>query len=322
MPADELYKEPCFFSPYGENLGLDNYLRLFRFASPVQHVIGEASTVYLTDPVSAKRIFEFNPDAKIIIVLRNPIERAYSLYNWMVQDGYEYAPSFKDALSLEVCRLTARIPNWFEPQYYWNYLYIRSGLYYEQVKRYVDYFKERVLVLRFEEMKADPQGIFDTVCTFLGIQRITKKFRKHNVSKSVRSPKIQFILRHLNTYIGSMLATDRGICQIREEDIRQYYRVSLRQLSSVTRITLRDRLIGTIFLRNICTLLKKGALQSHQTLISKKQRDLILQLGLVDKKPAPLAADLKTRLSRCYAVDVEKLSKLSGLDFSEWLHDG
>ncbi len=141
MPRDELHKEPCFFSSFGESMGLDYYLNLYATASEKQTLCGDASTAHLSDPVSAERIYAFNPDARIIIILRNPADRAYSLYNWMVQEGYEYAGSFEEALRLENIRAAKSIPNWFDYGYYWDFMYFRSGLYYQQVKRYLDLFK-------------------------------------------------------------------------------------------------------------------------------------------------------------------------------------
>ena len=123
MPEDEICKEPAYFSIKGRDLGYERYIDVFQSAKKNHKYIGEASTAYLTDPTSSKQIYEFNPNAKIIILLRNPIDRAYSLYNWMVQEGYEYSESFKKGLKLENERINKKIPNWFEPEYYWNYLF-------------------------------------------------------------------------------------------------------------------------------------------------------------------------------------------------------
>ena len=118
MPEDEMVKEPAFFSYVGQRRTFDQYIDIFKEAGENHKWIGEASTVYLTDPESARSIYDFNKNARIIIMLRNPVHRAYSLYNWMVQDGYEYAGSFKKALSLEENRKNVKIPNYFEPEYF------------------------------------------------------------------------------------------------------------------------------------------------------------------------------------------------------------
>ena len=198
MPKDELFKEPTFFSEFNTGLNLDQYLTLFEAATEEQQLIGEASTAYLTDPSSAKRIHAFNPAAKIIIILRNPADRAYSLYNWMVQEGYEYASSFRRALVLEEKRKNKKIPNYWEPEHYGNYMYFSSGLYYEQVKRYLDLFGNNVLVLKFDDLVSDLNSTYQEVCTFLGIQPQVVTPMAANPSKSVIIPALQFLLRKLN----------------------------------------------------------------------------------------------------------------------------
>ncbi len=200
MPADEFFKEPAFFSPLKKNASMtrEEYLNIFKEATISHKLIGEASTAYLTDPASAKSIYDFNPEAKIIIILRNPAERAYSLYCWMIQDGYEYAGTFEKALALENYRINKKIPNFFEPEYYYNYLYLRSGMYYEQVKRYIDIFRSNVLVIKFDLFKNNLNATYDQICSFLNINTNDLLPEIHNKSKDVYSPKLQFILRKIN----------------------------------------------------------------------------------------------------------------------------
>ncbi len=207
MPADELYKEPAFFSELKKNPSMTSaeYLNIFKEATPDHKRIGEASTAYLTDPNSAKSIYSFNPEAKIIILLRNPAERAYSLYCWMVQEGYEYAGTFKKALGLEDHRVDKKIPNFFEPEYYYNYLYFRSGLYYEQVKRYLSLFKNNVLVIKFDFLKNNFHTAYSQICSFLDINTNTLSREAYNVSRDVYSPKLQFILRKINNQANKIV---------------------------------------------------------------------------------------------------------------------
>ena len=88
-----------------------------------------------------KILDEKNAQVPIIIVLRNPIDRAYSGYLYQVRNGREKL-SFEDALDVEEER---RAANWA-----WGWFYVDCGLYAEQVKTYTDNF-ERVLLLLFEE---------------------------------------------------------------------------------------------------------------------------------------------------------------------------
>jgi hypothetical protein len=200
MPEDELYKEPAFFSRKGERMGIDKYLRLFDGAKPENKMIGEGSTAYLTDKVSAKRIYTYNPNMKIILILRNPIKRAYSLYNWMVQEGYEYAKNFENALLLEKTRKNKQ--SFFQPEYYWNYMYFSSGLYYEQVKRYLTEFNpNNILILIFEEMIKDTKSTFKNICEFLNVDFVDIEAKKENESRKVYHPFLSFWGRKIIDYM-------------------------------------------------------------------------------------------------------------------------
>ena len=198
MPSDELYKEPCFFSQYGK-LTLDKYAKIYENADARKYV-GDASATYLADEKSANYIYNFKPNAKIIIILRNPVKRAVSLYNWMVQEGYEYARNFKIALKLEKNRKQKkRKLGMMENKQ--NYMYYSSGLYYEQVKRYYDLFgKNNVLVLLFSELKSTPQKSYDKICDFLNVKhfKYIVPVTKQNKSKQVILPMFQFFIRKIN----------------------------------------------------------------------------------------------------------------------------
>lgn len=201
MPQEEFYKEPCFFSPSG-NLGkytLQSYLELYKDATAEHKYVGDASTTYITDPESAGLIHACSPDAKIIVILRNPIERAYSLYNWMRQEGYEWAQSFEKALELEGSRKKKSIPSLLHPNYKYNYLYYESGCYGKQVKRYIDLFGKNVLVLVFKDLKQDPSGTLEKIYDFLEIDAEPVKNEVQNPSFDVRSGKLQFLLRYAVT---------------------------------------------------------------------------------------------------------------------------
>lgn len=210
LPQEELKKEPCFFSPSGNlgNYDLKKYLDLYKGARPDQQYLGDASTAYLTDPESAKLIHACSPNAKIIVILRNPVDRAYSLYNWMCQEGYEWAPTFEKGLKLEKWRKKKSMPDILHPNYKANYLYFESGCYGKQVKRYIDLFGENVLVLVFKDLKQNPTETLNKIYDFLGIEKHIPKNEILNSSYHVRSPKLQFFLRYLTT---TKLAVEKRI---------------------------------------------------------------------------------------------------------------
>lgn len=146
-------KEPHYFSqvrPAYEQRYLrtyvtdeKTYLGLFRKAAGYR-AIGEASTSYLFEPETHRRIHRVAPKAKIIIILRDPLERAHSHYLMDVREGRQ---------NLNFCDAVHR--DWELKQKGWgvSQLYIELGLYAEQVKRYLGTFgPERVLILTFEEL--------------------------------------------------------------------------------------------------------------------------------------------------------------------------
>lgn len=190
------HKEPCYFCDFFGISDLQEYLSLFAEAKPGQ-LRGEASTAYLTCPASAGLIAEANPEARIIMLLRNPAERAYSLYTYMVANGFEPLAPFERALAAEPAR-AARDP-YREPipGYHYNYLYFESGLYGAQVQRYLERFPaDRVLILLFEDLERDPRGTTARVFRFLGVDdSFQPEIAVHNPGARPRSARVQYLLR-------------------------------------------------------------------------------------------------------------------------------
>jgi hypothetical protein len=121
----------------------DAYGALFKDTRP-EVVRGEVCVAYLYFPEASQRIFETNPDCKIIVVLRHPVDRAFSNYLHHVADGLEKL-SFTKAID--------EIPERLSRSWWWGFDYIGASLYADQVKRYVDRFgRENTHVFLFEEM--------------------------------------------------------------------------------------------------------------------------------------------------------------------------
>ena len=140
MPGDFVGPEPISANDIIRSF--EEYQNLFNTAEPGQ-LRGDVSPDYLFYYQSAvpKILNELNAQVPIIIVLRNPIDRAYSNYLQKVRDRLEKMV-FEDALDAEAER---RAANWA-----WGWGYVEGGLYAEPVKAYLDNF-ERVLLLLFEE---------------------------------------------------------------------------------------------------------------------------------------------------------------------------
>ena len=135
---------------------------------------GEASPYYIWDPRLAPRIKETVPDVKAILLLRDPVERAWSHYWERRVNGVEPL-SFLDALDAEDGRTSGELDRMMaDPDYHSDaydfYTYRQRGLYLPQIKNWLDSFPaDQLLVLVSEEMYADPQAAFDRVCGFLGL---------------------------------------------------------------------------------------------------------------------------------------------------------
>lgn len=196
LPKSFHHKEPSFFcSKWGLHSG-EKYLDMFRGASDDQ-VVGEASTAYLTSPESPELIKQHVPDAKIIIMLRHPVDRAYSLFNYMLNNGFEDVESFEAALQAEDEYRFDRAR--FNPPlgFYHNYLYFRSGLYSEQLARYQKLFpSEQLLVLLLDDFKKDVHASMRKVYRFLGVdESFTTRYEVENQGGVPRVPRLQYLLR-------------------------------------------------------------------------------------------------------------------------------
>lgn len=137
------------------------YLALFRGADPGQ-LSGEASAMYLYVPESADRIKAEVPDAKIIAILRNPADRAYSSYLHLVRDGRESVDAFASAVTLE----RDRIANGWMP--IWHYT--NAGRYVTSLAHYLHVFgKSQVKVLLYEDLVQDGTKAAQELFAFLGV---------------------------------------------------------------------------------------------------------------------------------------------------------
>jgi hypothetical protein len=138
----------------------DEYLALFA-AARAEQVVGEASTSYLWDPEAAARIRSVAPGARIVVMLRDPVERAWSHYLNDVREGFE-TRSFDEAIEEDAADPDGR---WGDAN-----LYVQLGFYTHQLRRYLETFPD-TLVLFFEEFVRDVPGHLDRTCDFLGVTR-------------------------------------------------------------------------------------------------------------------------------------------------------
>ncbi len=136
-------------------------------------IVGEASPSYLFHPQAPERAAALVPEARLIAILRDPVERAHSHYQHEVSLGREELP-FEEALEAEEERLAGELERMrSDPSYFshawWNYTYLARGRYAEQLERWQAYFPvERLLVLSNEELATRPGETYARVLEFLG----------------------------------------------------------------------------------------------------------------------------------------------------------
>ena len=132
---------------------------------------GESSPCYLFHPHAPRRIAEQLPSVKLIVCLRNPVDRAWSHYWHSINRGVE-SLSFEEAIEAESTRLVAPDVNHDDPaSSCWCFSYLSRGLYAEQLSRLFRHVpRQRVLVIISEKMFSSPAAVLPEVCAFLGIE--------------------------------------------------------------------------------------------------------------------------------------------------------
>jgi hypothetical protein len=139
----------------------DRYERLFDDAAPGMRK-GESTPLYLHDPGAMRRIRKLIPDAKIIAVIRDPVERAHSNWTHLWSAGLEPESDFLRACAEEDHRIAQ---GWAS---FWHYTGL--GMYGRQLQHAFGLFgRDQVLVLRYHALVDEPAGTLDRVCQFLGV---------------------------------------------------------------------------------------------------------------------------------------------------------
>jgi len=192
-------KEPNFFSHdeiaaqrlYYKKRNVETeseYHNLFH-TRPSTRLLGEASVSYLYYPDVARRIYDYNPEAKILICLRDPVRRAYSHY------CMDYALGLVKEPISTIWKNGAGHP--VTGNHYQQYFLI--GEYTDQIKRYLDVFpKNQILILLHEDLCAYPEKTMSRLATFLGLNTdsVNEELPLENVSGIAKSGLIRWLYRH------------------------------------------------------------------------------------------------------------------------------
>ncbi len=168
-------KELHFFDENYSN-GLEWYLKYFNDKKKPNKPFctGEASPYYFFHPLASSRIFETFPGIKLILLLRNPVSRAYSQYHHMKRKG-RVSLSFEHCIKLEADMLKGRKEQFYADENYSDMMYRRFSFlarsrYAEQLTEWYKFFsKEQILIIKSEDYFRDNQAIFNVVFQFLGL---------------------------------------------------------------------------------------------------------------------------------------------------------
>lgn len=210
-----LYKEPHYF---GKDLtpnvyaiqDEEVYFSLFRGADG-KKAVGEGSVWYLTSRTAAAEIKAFNPAAKIIIMLRNPLTMIYSLHGLYVRTGNEDTPDFQEALNRQPERMRglAVPPGCYFPE---GLFYTEVGKYFEKIKRFVDVFgMDKLHFIIFDDFSADEARSVRETLTFLEVDdnfRVELDLEKTDV---IIRPRVLQQIRGAHPEVKKRLAIKTGL---------------------------------------------------------------------------------------------------------------
>jgi hypothetical protein len=194
-------KEPRYFAPdlyaghpHDFRHGIDEarYLDLFAGAKAEKR-LGEATPRYIYSTEAPRLIREFQPEARLIALVRNPVEMIYSLHNQRVSEGIEDITDFEQALAAEDDRRTGRrgVPRLVNPKLA---LYRDQGRFGQQLTRWLEVFpRDQLHVILFDDLANEPAETYRNLLEFLDVDRDFKpaSFAAQNLSWTPRSQRLR-----------------------------------------------------------------------------------------------------------------------------------
>ena len=168
--------------------------------SSKKHILGKSVGVFVSE-VALKRLFSHNKNVKLIVVLRNPIDRVFSAYNYCLSRGLEKNNSFTDAI-----REKNRYPNDIIRNRSCNY--INTSMYYLHIDLISEFVKkERIMLIHFKDLKNNPNKICQDVFKFMGLPAdniLLETSKVVNAGVTARFPKLNSIFKIKNTWINKL----------------------------------------------------------------------------------------------------------------------
>ena len=192
-------KEPSFFSASWQWIkNPADYAQLYAEPGGAT-ALGDASHIYLEDPSSPQTIKAFIPEARFVLMFRNPADRALAMYSMMTEHGYETHRTFEAALEAEDERFASDRFRRTCAHSFWNYMYFRSGLFGEQVSRYLDLWpRDCFYATTLYEYIDDTERVTSEITDFLGLESADLGELPHSgSSKGTKSVAAQYVERRL-----------------------------------------------------------------------------------------------------------------------------
>lgn len=208
---------------------IDDYRALFSGVTN-ETAIGEASHSYLYTPEASERIKHYLPGVKLIAVLRNPVDRAYSHFQFMVQNGREPLTDFARAIEEEEAGLRN---DWWP-----TFQYVRVGFYYAQLRPYFDLFeRSQIKIYLQEDLRSNPLSVVQDTFSFLEIDDafVPNVAQQHNESGVPKNKALEALLgrpnpikRVLRTYLSKeqRLHISNIFAKLRERNLDRPPRLS------------------------------------------------------------------------------------------------
>ncbi|MBK9639488.1 MAG: sulfotransferase domain-containing protein [Bacteroidetes bacterium] len=225
------------------------YLSLFH-PTPKTKIAGEGSVSYLFYPMVPERIKNFSPDAKIIISLRNPVQRAFSHYQMDYSLGYvneTFEQIFRNGQS------HPKTGNHFQQ-------YFLLGNYGTQVERYLKTFGDtNVLIILHQDIIQSPKQVIQKLCHFLGIDDslLPAEIEQHNVTMAGKNKIIQWLYKQKlfrktigvlvseqsKAKVKSLLFSKQDLPQLDQKlavELQQYYRDEMLLLQRISTLDIKN----------------------------------------------------------------------------------
>ena len=163
---------------------MQDYTQLFREHKNEKY-LGEVSNGYLLSEVAAQNIYNYNPDAKIIMILRDPCERAYSHCRQEYTGNFSRKVNSTNFVKHIIDDYNSRDSTWGGD----SHIFVELGLYYNQVKRYYDLFpKNNIKILLYNDLKNRPEKVKNDLFSFLDVEiphiDFTKKYNTSIIPKN------------------------------------------------------------------------------------------------------------------------------------------